>query len=104
MNTFIETNLKAEFDVMNELQQRCNSDLKLLPGLIEKAEPKTINASRAQRIGRGSGTSAKTVRELIKQYNASKKMVKQIRKRRVGIGRGRGGVQVPGVKGRRIRR
>jgi len=43
----------------------------------EMEEPKIINSSRANRIARGSGTNPKDIKDLIKQYNMVKKMVKQ---------------------------
>lgn len=42
----------------------------------EKDDPSVIKSSRVQRISRGSGTSVQDVRELLKQYNQSKKTVK----------------------------
>jgi len=42
----------------------------------ELEDPKIIKSSRVLRIARGSGTSPKDVRELLKQYNMSKKAVK----------------------------
>jgi signal recognition particle subunit SRP54 len=48
----------------------------------EREKPKIINASRAKRIARGSGTEEKEVRELIKQYNTMRKMLKQLKGRR----------------------
>jgi signal recognition particle subunit SRP54 len=48
----------------------------------EREKPKIINASRAKRIARGSGTEEKEVRELIKQYNTMRKMLKQLKGKR----------------------
>ena len=48
----------------------------------ERENPKMINASRVRRIARGPGTSEKEVRELIKQYNAMRKMLRQLKGRR----------------------
>ncbi len=45
----------------------------------EKETPKKINRSRIQRIARGSGTDEREVRELIKQYNTMRKMLKQMK-------------------------
>ena len=42
----------------------------------ELENPKEIKSSRAMRIARGSGTSQRDVRELLKQYNMSKKAMK----------------------------
>jgi signal recognition particle subunit SRP54 len=48
----------------------------------EKEVPKVLNASRVRRIARGSGTTEKEVRELIKQYNVMRKMLRQLKGRR----------------------
>ncbi|HUW43273.1 MAG TPA: signal recognition particle protein Srp19, partial [Thermoplasmata archaeon] len=42
----------------------------------ELDDPKAIKSSRVIRISRGSGTTPKDVRELLKQYNNSKKAIK----------------------------
>jgi len=42
----------------------------------ELDDPKSIKSSRVIRISRGSGTTPKDVRELLKQYNNSKKAIK----------------------------
>ena len=44
----------------------------------EKEDPAILTASRVQRIAVGSGTSVHEVRELIKQYNSSKKAIKGV--------------------------
>ncbi|MHA1264724.1 MAG: signal recognition particle protein Srp54 [Candidatus Helarchaeota archaeon] len=76
----------------------------------ELNEPKIINSSRMNRIARGSGTQSKDVKELVKQYNMVKKMVKKFgksRSLRKGLppGMGMGGAppgfpkgKVPGLK------
>ena len=50
----------------------------------EMANPRILNASRIRRIARGSGTTERDVRELIKYYNMMKKMGKQLKKLRRG--------------------
>lgn len=45
----------------------------------ELEDPEVIDASRAERIARGSGVSTKDVRELVKQYRQGKKMVKMMK-------------------------
>jgi len=59
----------------------------------EKANPGLINASRVQRIARGSGWSQQDVKELLKNYDSSKNMMKASKGRqmqsmlkRMGIG------------------
>ena len=53
----------------------------------ERDNPKVINASRTRRIARGSGTEEREVRELIKQYNATRKMLRQLKGRRRSLRR-----------------
>lgn len=44
----------------------------------EKAQPSTINSPRIKRIASGSGTQESEVRELLSNYNKSKKVMKKI--------------------------
>ncbi|VVB60533.1 Signal recognition particle 54 kDa protein [uncultured archaeon] len=44
----------------------------------EKQNPDVIDSSRVQRIAKGSGTRPEEVKELIKSYNQTKKMVKKM--------------------------
>ncbi|MFQ6085745.1 MAG: signal recognition particle protein Srp54 [Candidatus Bathyarchaeia archaeon] len=48
----------------------------------EREKPGMINASRVRRIARGSGTSEKDVRDLLRQFRNTKRMLKTLRKRR----------------------
>ncbi len=45
----------------------------------EKDTPRILNSSRIRRIARGSGTQETDVRELIKQYNAMRKVLRQLK-------------------------
>ena len=45
----------------------------------EKENPKILNRSRIQRVARGSGTDEREVKELIKQYNNMRKMLKKMK-------------------------
>ena len=47
----------------------------------ELRDPKIINSSRINRIARGSGTSGKDVKELLKQYRAMKNLMKKMGKK-----------------------
>ncbi len=47
----------------------------------EREKPKVFNSSRIRRVARGSGTSEKEVRELLKQYKMMKKMMKTFRRK-----------------------
>ncbi len=47
----------------------------------EREKPKIFNSSRIRRVARGSGTSEKEVKELLKQYKMMKKMMKTFRRK-----------------------
>ncbi len=56
----------------------------------ERAKPDILNASRRRRIAAGSGTTVQDVNQLIKQFESSKQMMKQMMSMRHGKkGRGR---------------
>jgi len=48
----------------------------------ERDDPKKFNASRIRRVARGSGTSEKEVKELIKQYFLMRRMLKSLRRKK----------------------
>ncbi|MEM3642073.1 MAG: signal recognition particle protein Srp19, partial [Candidatus Bathyarchaeia archaeon] len=48
----------------------------------ERENPKVFNASRLRRVARGSGTSEKEVKELLKQYSLMRKMLKTLRRKK----------------------
>lgn len=50
--------------------------------VAELEEPKILNKKRIDRIAKGSGTSKESVRELIQNFNQSKKMLKMFKKKR----------------------
>ncbi|MDR0371953.1 MAG: signal recognition particle protein Srp54 [Nitrososphaerota archaeon] len=59
----------------------------------EKENPKLLNSSRARRIARGSGTTEKDVKELLKQYVMMRKMLKMFKRKKklpFGLGGGKG--------------
>ncbi len=66
----------------------------------EKENPKLLNSSRARRIARGSGTTEKEVKELLKQYVMMRKMLKMFKHKKklpFGLG-GKGMGMLPGMK------
>jgi signal recognition particle subunit SRP54 len=66
----------------------------------EKENPKMLNSSRARRIARGSGTTEKEVKELLKQYVMMRKMLKMFKHKKklpFGLG-GKGMGMLPGMK------
>jgi signal recognition particle subunit SRP54 len=67
----------------------------------EKENPKLLNSSGARRIARGSGTTEKDVKELVKQYVMMRKMLKMFKHKKklpFGLGgKGMGGMGMPGM-------
>ena len=65
----------------------------------EKENPKLLNSSRARRIARGSGTTEKEVKELLKQYVTMRKMLKMFKhnKKKLPFGLGGKGMGMPGM-------
>ena len=67
----------------------------------EKDDPSIIKAKRVERIAAGSGVTTHDVRELLKQYNQSKKMMSSIgkdRKMRKQFMKQMGGVDLDSLK------
>ena len=57
----------------------------------EKENPKVFNSSRVRRVARGSGTTEKDVKELLKQYVMMRKMMKMFkRKKKLPFNLGKG--------------
>lgn len=48
----------------------------------ERENPKKFNSSRIRRVARGSGTTEKDVKELLKQYSMMKRMMKSFRRKK----------------------
>jgi len=48
----------------------------------EKDSPKIFNSSRIRRVAKGSGTSEKEVKELLKQYSMMRRMMKTLRRKK----------------------
>ncbi|MDF1542508.1 MAG: signal recognition particle protein [Anaerosomatales bacterium] len=61
----------------------------------ERANPKLLNGSRRERIARGAGVTVYDVNQLVKQFQAAKKLMKQFQARGGGKGR-RGTFRLPG--------
>lgn len=55
----------------------------------ERENPKTFSSSRIRRVARGSGTSEKEVKELIQQYKMMRRMMKQLRRKKLPFLTGR---------------
>jgi signal recognition particle subunit SRP54 len=48
----------------------------------EKENPKLLNSSRVRRVARGSGTSERDVKDLVKQYALMRKMLKRFKRKK----------------------
>jgi signal recognition particle subunit SRP54 len=59
----------------------------------ERNDPRVITGSRRLRIARGSGTNVREVNDLLKQFEAARKMMKTMT--RVKPGKGRKGFVLP---------
>ncbi|RMF07173.1 signal recognition particle protein Srp19, partial [Candidatus Woesearchaeota archaeon] len=66
--------LKVQEDKLKRWKHMMNSMTK-----DELEDPEKVTGSRAERVARGSGTSVSEVRELIKQYKQSKKLMKMLK-------------------------
>ena len=66
---------KVDFE---ESQQRLAKYRHIMDSMTleEQEDPSIIKSSRVQRIAAGSGTSVQDVRELLKQFNQSRKAIK----------------------------
>jgi signal recognition particle subunit SRP54 len=49
----------------------------------ERENPKILNNSRIRRVARGSGTSEKEVKEVVKQYFTTRKLMRSMGKRKM---------------------
>jgi signal recognition particle subunit SRP54 len=69
-------------DMVNMAQDRLEKWRVMIQSMTpeEKDNPKTFNASRIRRVARGSGTSDKEVKELLKQYVMMRRMLKTLRR------------------------
>jgi signal recognition particle subunit SRP54 len=69
------------------------SQLKRIEAIIqsmtpqERRAPEILNSGRRTRIARGSGTSVAEVNDLLKQFNAMKKVMKNLGKMQKAMGR-----------------
>jgi signal recognition particle subunit SRP54 len=48
----------------------------------EKDNPKILNSSRIRRVARGSGTSERDIKDLLKQYAMMRKMLKMFKRKK----------------------
>ncbi|MDQ2880736.1 MAG: signal recognition particle protein [Actinomycetota bacterium] len=89
-----------------QLAQVDDSQLDRLQAIIrgmtpaERADPKIINASRRQRIARGSGVAVSEVNQLVERFFEARKMMQQMAGR-LGFGAGPGRRSRKGRKGKK---
>jgi signal recognition particle subunit SRP54 len=71
-------------DTLNTAEDRLEKWRVIIESMTkeEKDNPKIFNASRMKRVARGSGTSEKEVKELLKQYVMMRRMMKTLRRKK----------------------
>lgn len=74
-------------DIVNIAEERLEKWRVIIQSMTptERENPQIINASRIRRIARGSGTNEREVKDLLKQYELLRKMMKSLRRRRLPI-------------------
>ncbi len=75
---------KVPDDMLNMAEGRLEKWRVIIQSMTpeEKENPKIINYSRARRVARGSGTSEKDVKELLKQYIMMRRMLKMMKRKK----------------------
>jgi signal recognition particle subunit SRP54 len=77
------------YNIPDDIMKLTEDRLKGWPVMIqsmtpeERENPKIFNSSRIRRVARGSGTSEREVKELLKTYNMMKKTMKTLRRKRI---------------------
>jgi signal recognition particle subunit SRP54 len=85
-------------DMKAQLEQVDETEIDRVSAIIqsmtpaEREDPKLLNASRRQRIARGSGTTVTNVNSLVERFGEAQKMMKQMRG-------GKGMPAMPGMPG-----
>ncbi len=75
---------KVPDDMLNVAEGRLEKWRVIIQSMTpeEKENPKIINYSRARRVARGSGTTEKDVKELLKQYILMRRMLKMMKRKK----------------------
>ncbi len=68
----------------------------------EKRNPKLLNASRRQRIAKGSGTQVQDINKFMKSFEASQKMMKQMKNQKGGLNKMLNGMDKDALKNFKI--
>ncbi len=71
-------------DMLNTAENRLEKWRVMIQSMTpqERDNPKVFNSSRIRRVARGSGTSEKDVKELLKQYVMMRRMLKTLRRKK----------------------
>ncbi|HLN45838.1 MAG TPA: signal recognition particle protein Srp19, partial [Candidatus Sulfotelmatobacter sp.] len=71
-------------DMLNQAEGRLEKWRVIIQSMRpeEKENPKIFNSSRVRRVARGSGTTERDVKELLKQYVAMRKMMKMFKRKK----------------------
>jgi signal recognition particle subunit SRP54 len=71
-------------DMLNMAEDRLEKWRVMIQSMTkeEKDNPKIFNASRIRRVARGSGTSEREVKELLKQYSLMRRMMKTLKRKK----------------------
>jgi len=71
-------------DMLNTAEDRLEKWRVIIQSMTpkEKENPKIFNSSRIKRVAKGSGTSEKDVKELLKQYSIMRRMLKTLRRKK----------------------
>ena len=71
-------------DMLNTAEDRLEKWRVIIQSMkpAEKENPKILNSSRIKRVARGSGTSERDVKDLIKQYTMMRKMLKMFKRKK----------------------
>ena len=75
---------KVPDDMLNMAEGRLDKWRVIIQSMSpeEKENPKMFNYSRIRRVARGSGSSEKEVKELLKQYIMMRRMLKMMKKKK----------------------
>ncbi|NLE06062.1 MAG: signal recognition particle protein Srp19, partial [Crenarchaeota archaeon] len=75
---------KIPDDMLNTAEDRLDKWRVIIQSMRveEKENPKVFNYSRIRRVARGSGTSEKEVKELLKQYVMMRRMLKMMKRKK----------------------
>ncbi|MFQ6068687.1 MAG: signal recognition particle protein Srp54 [Candidatus Bathyarchaeia archaeon] len=78
-------------DMIDTAQERLEKWRVIIQSMTpkERGNPKILSSSRIRRVARGSGTSEKEVKELLQQYNMMRRMMKQLRRKKLPFLTGR---------------